>query len=230
MQRLIVILALIFAYTVCPAQQSVRADTSAVQVRQVSGASTREYRNDPKFQYDKVIEPNPSLWDRFWSWFWWKVEQLLKTRSGRNTFWSVLILIGLSVLAFFIYKVMKMNRAGLFMRAGNTALDFTVGHEDIHQIAFDEEISDAINEGKYRLAVRLLYLQSLKKLSDNNYIDWRINKTNLDYVREVAQKPWQTLFSQLTYQFEYVWYGETDIARERFDDLHQSFKQLHNLL
>jgi hypothetical protein len=230
MKCLITILTFLFIYNLCGAQQQVHADTSAVQVRSINSGALQAYKKDPQFQYEKVVEPQLSLWDRFWRWFWWNVDQLLSTRSGKNTFWSILAIIGMAIISFFIYKVMQMNKAGLFVRSGNKGLDFSVGHEDIHQIAFDEEIRDAIDAGKYRLAVRLLYLQSLKILSDNNYIDWRINKTNLDYVREVAQKPWQSLFSQLTYQFEYVWYGETDIAKERFDNLHQSFKQLHNLL
>jgi hypothetical protein len=230
MKWFIFIICFVFVSATSVAQQPVHSDSGTVDVRRLNPQAIKGYRNDPHFQYDKVVQVKPSWWDRFWSWFWWKVDQLLSTRGGRNTFWGILTVIGLAVLGFFIYKVMQMNRGGLFMRSGEGGLSFSVGHEDIHQIAFDEEIVDAKQAGKYRLAVRLLYLQSLKKLSDNNYIDWRVNKTNIDYVRELSGRPWQSLFSQLTYQFEYVWYGETDIAKERFDDIHQSFKQLHNLL
>lgn len=230
MKWMLIILLLVLFGSDSFAQRTVQTDTAARTARLFDSAAIKQYDRASEFQYDRVVEPTPSLWDRFWLWFWWKVAQIMSTKGGRTTVWTTLSIVGLAVLAFFIYKVSTMNRGGSFVRSGKGGLDFTVGHEDIHQIAFDEEIKAAVDSGKYRLAVRLLYLQSLKKLSDNNYIDWRINKTNIDYVREVAQKPWQSLFGKLTYQFEYVWYGETDIARERFDDLQQEFKQLHNLL
>jgi hypothetical protein len=208
----------------------IKMDTSVVEARTFKEQSLKNLKNDKQFQYDRLTEPTRSLWDRFWSWFWFQISQLMRTESGRRTVWSVLIAVGVCVLAWFIYKVMQMNKAGLFARSSNNGLDFTVGDEDIHQIDFDSAINAAIEKGNYRLAIRLLYLQSLKILSDRNIIDWKINKTNNDYVREVSDKKWQPLFSKLTYQFEYAWYGETAIEKDKFESVNQQFKQLHNQL
>jgi hypothetical protein len=211
-------------------QKQVQVDTAAIEVRAFDASKLNEYKADRQFQYDKMNEPAIGLWDRFWMWVWWKVDQVMSTKAGRNTVWSVLIVLGVAVLAFFVYKVMQMNKAGLFVRSAGSRLDFAVGEENIHQIAFDEAIANAINDRNFRLATRLLYLQSLKILSDKNEIEWRINKTNTDYVREVKEKPWQSLFRNLTFQFEYVWYGETQIQKDKFENLHAEFKQLHNQL
>jgi hypothetical protein len=51
-------------------------------------------------------------------------------------------------------------------------------NENIHEIDYDQDIKEAIAAGNYSLAVRLLYLQTLKTLSDNALIKWNINKTN----------------------------------------------------
>ena len=212
------------------AQQKVQTDTTSVEIRSFNNSKLNDYKADKQFQYDKMHEPAIGLWDRFWMWVWWKVDQIMSTQAGRTTVWSVIIILGIAILAAFIYKVMKMNKAGLFVRSAGNRLDFTVGEENIHQIVFEEAIAKAVADKNFRLATRLLYLQSLKILSDKSLIAWRINKTNNDYVNEVKQRSWQSLFSDLTFQFEYIWYGEMQIEREKFENLHGEFKQLHNQL
>jgi hypothetical protein len=202
--------------------------TTIIEVRSFSSAALDVLKKDQSFQYDNAKEPTMSLWDKFWGWFWWKVRELFETKRGRTTVWAVFIVLGALVLGYAVYKIRKMNRAGVFVRGNGSGLDYKVGHEDIHQISFNEAIEEAIGNKNFRLAVRLLYLQTLKTLADRNLIDWRINKTNSDYVKEVAEKPWQALFSKLTIQFEYAWYGETNVNADRFETLRQAFKQLHN--
>ena len=213
-----------------PAFGTAQSDSSSIEVRSFSSQQLKELKNDSDFQYDNLKEPAISWWQRFWVWFWWKVAQIMQTKSGRTTVWSVLVFIGLIVLVFAIFKIRKMNKAGMFVRSSNSGLDYTVGHEDIHQISFENAIADAIEKKNYRLAVRLLYLQTLKVLTDKQAIEWKLNKTNSDYVREVSAKPWQSIFSKLTYQFEFTWYGEASVTPERFEVLRQEFKQLHNLV
>ncbi|HKG69709.1 MAG TPA: hypothetical protein VKA92_12630, partial [Segetibacter sp.] len=82
----------------------------------------------------------------------------------------------------------------------------------------------------FRLATRLLYLQSLKILSDKGYIQWQLNKSNNDYIREVTGKPWHSLFKKLTYSFEYTWYGEMNLANDEFQNLQVQFQQFNNQL
>ena len=81
--------------------------------------------------------------------------------------------------------------------------------------------------GNFRLAVRLQYLQVLKKLSDKGYIDWRINKTNTDYVDEIKSKSFSGMFTRLTFDFEYVWYGEKQVNQEEFFEIRQQFQQFN---
>ncbi len=203
-------------------------DSTAVTVRSFNSAALQSIKSDEAFQYDQSKQPALSWWDKFWMWFWWKVEQILQTKSGRATVWTVFILMGVIVIGYAVFKIKKMNRGGLFASNSGAGLDYSVGHEDIHQISFDAAIEEAITHKNYRLAVRLLYLQTLKKFADKNIINWKINKTNSDYVKEVSERPWQSLFNQLTYQFEYAWYGETNVNADKFEALRQAFKQLNN--
>jgi hypothetical protein len=212
------------------AQKQVKVDTMRVEKRLFNGNDIRQLKADKAFQYDKYVEPPKSLWDRFWGWFWYQVDQLLSTKGGRTTMWTVFIILGVAVLTFFVLKVMGMNKSSFFGRRGLNDLNYTISSEDIHGISFDEAIQQAIASSNFRLAVRLLYLQSLKKLSDNGYINWQLNKTNTDYLQETSGKKWHALFSSLTYKFEYTWYGESQVDKERFGLVQQQFVQFNNQL
>ena len=97
--------------------------------------------------------------------------------------------------------------------------------KNIHEIDFDQNIEDAVNGKNYRLAVRLLYLKSLKRLSDSGLIDWQINKTNSVYVNELNHPTKKTEFLKLTHQFEYIWYGEYFLERPGYQHIESSFKE-----
>jgi hypothetical protein len=211
------------------AQTTLKSDTAGITIRMFDKQTLNELKNDSEFQYDKWQEPPVSWWDRFWSWFWWKVGQLLSTNGGKTTIWGLLILFGVSMIAFFVLKVTGMNRDSLFGRSSNR-LPFTTTTEDINSISFDEAINEAIANGNYRLATRLLYLQALKLLSDKGYIEWQKNKTNTDYLNEVSTNQWHPVFSSLTRNFEYTWYGAAPVNQERFLSLRKQFLQFNNQL
>jgi hypothetical protein len=221
---------LVFAFSALYSQKSVQSDTSKIIERSFNTNSLQKIREDKDFQYDHYKEPPKSIWDRFWSWFWWKVDQIMRTRQGRTTVWTIIILLSITAIVFFILKVMGMNKVGLFGRTSNSGLPYNVSSDDINNISFDEAIDQAISERNFRLALRLLYLQSLKKLSDKGYIEWQINKTNSDYIIEVVNKPWHSLFKSLTRKFEYTWYGEMNIGKEDFENLQLQFQQFNNQL
>jgi hypothetical protein len=212
------------------AQPAIKHDTANVTIRSFNPASIKKFKEDEDFQYNRYKEPVKSLWDRFWDWFWFKVNQILQTKSGRTTVYTVLIILSVAALAYFIFKVLGMDGGKLFGRKAENGLDYSIATDNIHQISFDEAINDAISAGNFRLAVRLLYLQSLKKLSDKDLIDWKIDKTNSDYLQEIMNNSWHNVFRQLTNKFEWVWYGEMNINRQEFENLQVQFQQFNNQL
>lgn len=86
-------------------------------------------------------------------------------------------------------------------------------------------MEDAVTERNFRLAVRLLYLQTLKRLTDAGWIAYKPDKTNQQYVYELTSSPLQADFERLTRQFEFVWYGDFPINEARFEAIHSQFKQ-----
>ncbi len=215
-------------YTI--AQKQVQTDTSKIVVRSFDDNALQKFKKNRDFQYDRLVEPVKSIWERFWDWVWWQIAQIMRTKQGKTTVWTVLFVLGAAAIVFFVIKVMGMNKEGLFGRSSGSGLPYTATGEDINSISFDEAIKAAIDNRNFRLAIRLLYLQSLKHLSDKGYIEWQINKTNTDYISEVSGKPWQSLFKKLTYNFEYTWYGEMNVDDRDFQNLHVQFQQFNNQL
>ena len=228
MTRWLFFLLLLFSSICLPSQTRLKGDSAYIEPRSFNNAALKELKSKRDFQYNRSNEPALSLWDKFWNWFWWKVGQLLRTKEGRITAWSILIILSVVVVIYFVFKVTGMSQDGLFGRSSKGLQNYRLSQNDIHLISFDDEIEKAISNGNYRLATRLQYLQALKNLSDKGYIDWRINKTNNDYLAEVAGKSFNAMFTMLTFNFEYIWYGEKQVNREQFLEIRQQFQQFNN--
>ena len=82
----------------------------------------------------------------------------------------------------------------------------------ISGVDFPGGIAEALSRQNYREAVRLLYLQTLKQLSDAERIDWQLYKTPTQYINEVRLPA----FRQLTNHFLRVRYGNFEATEELF--------------
>ena len=125
---------------------------------------------------------------------------------------DLIVLAGLFILIvllliWFLYK----KRPELFMRSGKK-LAYHVEEDTIYGIDFEKEISTAMLRNEYREAVRLLYLQTLKQLSDAEKIDWQPYKTPTEYTYELKSNALRTPFRELTNRFLRVRYFEATEA------------------
>lgn len=231
MHRLLLMIFILLECDICLSQEQIANDSSAVKVRHFSSATITGYKADPTFQYDRIIEPPKSVWDRFWEWFWQKVAQTIGSKQGGRIFNIILILLAAAILAFFIIRLTGMQNAGLFGKKniGNT-LDYSIHSENIHTIDFDAAIQEAVEKRNFRFAVRLLYLQSLKYLTDRRLINWQVNKTNVTYVQELNGSAYQQGFRNLTFQFENNWYGDLPIEENEFIQVRNHFNQFNRQL
>lgn len=197
-------------------------DRSVIRVRRPAADRIDDYRKDRDYNYGRDFQPPNSVWAKFWGWFWRKIGAFLSSSAYEN-FWQYVLLA--SIAGGAIWLLIKAEVLGFVFskKSQRVALDYETVTENIHEIAFDQQIEAAIEQRNYRLAVRLLYLQTLKHLSNRNLIDWKPDKTNRSYVYDLAQSPLKPEFETLTTQFEYIWYGDFPITEERFKPLQESF-------
>jgi Domain of unknown function (DUF4129) len=209
-----------------PAQhKTIPGDSSQVTVRSIPTARINKYKNDEAFNYNQQRAKGISMWDRFWYW----VGEMIQKASA-SKFWSgffKLLLWGFCIFAF-VYTVLKfrgMEGIGLFSsNKNNDALEYLVTEEDIYGIDFPGAIQAAIEQKSFRPAIRLLYLQTLRKLSDAELIRWKMNKTNDIYVSELFNTVYYKDFAYLTRAYDYAWYGELPVHEEQFKEVQHYFQ------
>lgn len=229
MRILIIILSFLFLLT-ASAQTKAPYDSLAREPRSFSVGSLDSLKADRNYQYEAEPVETLSLWQRFWRWFWRKYDEIMSTESGRTTMNIIYVVLGLAIVGFFIYRVARMNRLALFATDIQNKNFYSIEEENIHDISFENGINDAVANGDYRLAIRLLYLQNLKLLSDKNLIEWLPGKTNADYKRELKDKALSEPFISTTSIFEAVWYGHKTISQVDYEELGSAFSNFKNQL
>jgi len=133
-------------------------------------------------------------------------------------------LIAIFFIGFILYKL--FFKGGLFTKGNRKHGDEPVAEEPEklnEYTTYNELIHEAELKNDYNLAIRYLYLQSLKKLSDRELILFSPDKTNKFYVQELSGNASQSEFASLTLNYEYVWYGKFALNRYRYQQLKQEF-------
>ncbi|MFY7899335.1 MAG: DUF4129 domain-containing protein [Chitinophagaceae bacterium] len=229
MRYILAFLVTLFSITCCFSKQPyVLIDTSSeLMIREMD---VSEYKKQEAFDYDKVTIKPISLWDRFWQFIWEQIDELFSSKSGKKTINISIIIIALILIGIFIWKIRQIRSTSLFERNNSEQLAYTTQQENIHTIDFNEAIEQAIDQEAFRLAIRLLYLQTLKLLADKAYIQWQINKTNTAYVQEMRNHNLYHLFSALTKHFDFVWYGEANLTATAFQEIQTLFHQFQKQL
>lgn len=187
-----------------------------------------------EFDYT-TIKPRESFWQKLQR----KLAKIIESIFGENSFGTsakittvVIRLFAILLVGFLLYFIIGylLGKDGnFFFGRKNKKVNIKEEelHENIHEINFPESIAKFERTGDYRSAVRYQFLFVLKKLSDRKSIIWNPEKTNKDYVAELKVPHLKNEFSNLSYIFDYVWYGEFIINEEdylKFKNQYQRFK------
>jgi hypothetical protein len=201
-------------------------DTSKIEVKKFNANALNKFKADKDFNYNGNAVDDTSLWDIFWDWFWNAISKLFNRIPFGGTIVKYFFLaLFAGLLVYIIFKSLGIDAIQLLRgESKKIGVPYSESLENIHEINFDDEIEKAISQHNYRLAVRLLYLKCLKQLSDNNLIQWQIDKTNSAYLHELTNPEQQQTFGSITKQFEYVWYGDFAIDKEAFGNINQLFQ------
>lgn len=196
--------------------------------RHFDKAKVDELKNDAELTYS-LDKATVSLWDRFWRWFGQVINDLFfETESnewGRFAVYTGFVLL----LIYVIIKLLKLDALKMFYgRAERSPIKYTVLEENIHEMDFERLIEEAKNKNDFRLAIRLIFLYSLKMLSDKQHIYWEPGKTNHDYLNELQRKELKSGLRELNYYFEYTWYGNFMVNSSLFTTVNQSFLTWRN--
>ena len=192
-------------------------DSVAFESRAFNPEALEKLRQDPELRYS-YTQAAMTLWDAFWRWVSNQLRGFFQT-DGASGNWDQLLLFVLfaAALVYVIIRLLKINTFRiLYKDNGKSPIEGIIEHEDIHEMDFEKLLKEATDAKNYRLAIRLYYLWSLKMLADTNHLHWEPGKTNFDYLLELGSSPLKGGFRQLSYYFEYTWYGNFSVTNELF--------------
>ncbi|MEJ7586444.1 MAG: hypothetical protein WKI04_02660 [Ferruginibacter sp.] len=153
------------------------------------------------------------------------LARLLLSPFTKYFFWLVAVVF----VSFILYKLFFAE--GFFQRR-YARLNVTVLPGEKENLSMDADyeklIAHAVVNRNFRLGIRYHYLQTLKKLSTKRAIQFAADKTNYQYVRELAGKPYKNSFASLTVDYEYVWYGEFEVDETIFSAIQDKFKRFNS--
>jgi len=188
------------------------------------------YQSDSRYDYLTQLDlPDYSWFELVSRWFNRVLNSIFSGRFEQNVTTPVMIILFILILGTCLY-FLYIKRPELFMRSKKTArLPYSIEEENIHLIDFGKEIDTALQNGDYRLAIRLLYLQTLRFLSDNKLIDWQIHKTPMEYLYEVADNNMKQPLRIFTNHFLHVRYGNCHATPELYQtmrDLQENIQEI----
>ncbi len=102
--------------------------------------------------------------------------------------------------------------------------------EIITKSELDLRLEQALKNENYRECIRVYFTLILQLLIQLEFIKWRREKTNHEYLFEIPKGDLKKSFAQCIRIFDLVWYGEYKLDKSRFDKIQIHFESLLNEL
>ena len=168
-----------------------------------------QYRADEAYNYARELQAPELDW---WDWLMSKIGEFLSDLFSiqskgdfRIVIYIVIALAFIALIAFILYRY----QFKLFGRAGKVTNE-NDEEDNIYGVDFDAVYAKAMAQMDYYKAVRIVYLRTLRWLSDGNKISWQLYKTPTQYTREYLSVE----FERMTTAFMRVRYGNYQASEE----------------
>jgi hypothetical protein len=146
--------------------------------------------------------------------------KILNSLPLKIFFWILAVLF----ISFISYKLFFKN--GIWGKKKNRLITENEegSFEALEEVSkYDALISEAENKNELNLAIRYLFLKTLRSLTDKGFIDFTADKTNKEYLKEMERNAYYNEFQKLTRNYEYTWYGKFLIDENNYQQLKAAF-------
>lgn len=211
-----------------------KSDTTELKdVRYFDSDLNLKYADDA-FNYNRKDGEAQNVLGQFLNWIFKGVYRVFGVNLPPNILqiieYVIYVLMGVLALYLLIKFVVGENLSSLFTKKAVSLIDINISEEHIENLDLDALIADAVQQKNFRFAIRYHYLKVLKLLSQKNIIEWHYEKTNSDYQNEITQAGLKPLFKEVSYLYDYIWYGEQEIDDNSFQIAQSRFLALNHLL
>ena len=225
------LLFIIFLF-LSPAVVGQEIDSTQVEWRSVSGSTLQELESDKDLFYPTEATESVSWWTRLLALLAAVINWITQTlgMTNSNTVMNIIYFVSTVIVVWLIWRLFLSKYDWIFGSAGKAGIkDYSVANENIHEIDYEKAIQEALGSNDFRLAVRLIYLRTLKLLSDREVIHYQEGKTNNEYTREVSETEYGSSFVSLSYHFNYLWYGHFEAGKHNWESAETEFNKIKNM-
>lgn len=213
-------------------------DDSILKKETISEDDLKTYKSDKNFNYIEVKHED-NFFDKAMRWlknilrkFW---EAIFGVGSAEGFIYFMFRIFPYLVLGFLIFMLvrffLKVNSNKLILKDREKGqINYSEEEQIIKNENISELIADAVKQKNYRLAIRYYYLLALKNLTESNNIEWKPQKTNEDYIKELHTSNFKFDFENITKIYDYVWYGEFNVDAFKFESLKLPFESLNKTI
>lgn len=175
----------------------------------VDSARLAAWRQDDDYAYERELVPSQKSLSE---WILGQIERFMETVFGSSfyhvhasTIWITVAVVAFLAIGYFLFR----HHPELFIRSNKIPpVRYEITDDNIYGVDFQIEIDKAMERKDYREVLRLIYLQTLRMLSDNHLLDWQPFKTPTQYVYE-----WRNAdFKQMTNLFIRIRYGNFEAS------------------
>ena len=173
-----------------------------------------EYEQSPKEKEEENVRDfdipeTTKSWDGSW----------LKSPTTK----VIVILITIALLIFTLIKLLGNTGNANAKVITNQITIEELTDENFIETDLEKLLRLALESNDFRSAVRILYLSSIQQLNTVGCIQWKKDKTNKDFLREMRIHSEYKTFRDITLAYEIVWYGDHQIEQNQFQKLKDIF-------
>ncbi|MBN8858610.1 MAG: DUF4129 domain-containing protein [Sphingobacteriales bacterium] len=203
-------------------------DSSVTAWRAVPDSVVQSLKKDGAFWYaDKDMEKKEdtgklSRGDRIFI----GLLRLLANPVFRQILW-IIIIGGFAAAVIWFLVQNQMNIFGRGRKPLVIRKTETEATEDMLSANLEKAADDAAAKGDFRLAVRFRYLHLLKTFSQQELLQYRKDATNIDYLKQLYDRPYYKDFFKVTRHYEYAWYGGMPVSAQQYEFVTHAFNDLY---
>lgn len=195
--------------------------------RKISNDKWQKLINDPAFGYktEHELKNTSSGQGKLFFQIFNAIANFFTSVYGRIT----IIVVAVSVILFVVYKILSSGQF-TFKKTKKNETEILQEGEELAVTNWELLSQQAIKDGDLRLALRYNYMWLLQLLEKRSLIQYRIDKTNYDYYKELSATRHQQPFKELSRQYEYAWYGHIPVSAAALESYMNQFNNLKKQL
>ncbi len=179
-------------------------------VRKIADTTITNLKADKKLTYPDLQKKKEEIIPQNTE----KIEEKFDPNKYKNAATILLFICIALVIVLILYAFFGKQ---YFAKEDKTVIEDATSFEDVEEFTeWQKALQAALAQKDYRLATRILFLETLQKMNGHNIIQYQKDKLNATYLQQLYGTRYYEGFTQIVRNFEYTWYGNYELTEEKF--------------